>query len=126
MLKKHFVYLLASTTTKRTYVGYTVNIARRLRQHNGEIKGGAKSTHYGRPWKMICYIAGFPDNTTALQFEWRMHHPPKYLKPKRRRGGYGVDGRIKCIEGVLKLDQFTRKCVPTKDLDLNIVWLEGQ
>jgi len=126
MIKRHYVYLLASTTSRRTYVGYTCNLERRLRQHNGEIKGGAKYTRYGRPWKMICYVDGFPDNTTALQFEWRMHHPPKYLRPKKRRGGYGIEGRVKCLEGILKLDQFTKKSIPTKELDLNIVWLEGK
>ena len=36
---KYYVYLLKSTVSNRTYVGYTVNIKRRLRQHNGEIKG---------------------------------------------------------------------------------------
>ena len=124
MSKSHYVYLLASMTTRRTYIGYTCNLTRRLRQHNGEIQGGAKYTRYGRPWKMICYVAGFPDNVTALQFEWRMHHPPRYLKPKRRRGGYGVDGRVHCMRGVLALDQFTKKCVPSRDLTLDIVWLE--
>lgn len=124
MSKSYFVYLLTSLTTRRTYVGYTVNLARRLRQHNGEIKGGAKYTRYGRPWKMVCYVAGFPDNITALQYEWRVHHPPKCLRPKRRKGCYGVDGRVKCMIGVLDLESFTKKCVPRKELDLNIVWIE--
>jgi len=124
MSRFHFVYLLASTTSRRTYVGYTVNLARRLRQHNGEIKGGAKYTHRGRPWRMICYVAGFPDNVTALQYEWRVHHPPKYLRPTRRKGGYDVDGRVKCMRGILELDQFTKRCVPRKELDLDIIWVE--
>ena len=38
------VYLLKNTHTKYTYLGVTNNSKRRIRQHNGEIKGGAKYT----------------------------------------------------------------------------------
>jgi len=38
-----FVYLLVSSDNA-TYVGATVDIERRLRQHNKEIKGGAHAT----------------------------------------------------------------------------------
>ncbi len=34
------------------YVGKTTNIKKRLRQHNGEIKGGAKYTSGRRPVKL--------------------------------------------------------------------------
>ena len=54
---------------KKTYVGATINPDHRLRQHNGEISGGAKATH-GRKWKRKFLIGGFTDERTALQFEW--------------------------------------------------------
>ena len=38
-----FVYMLESSDGA-TYIGATVDLNRRLRQHNGEIKGGAKRT----------------------------------------------------------------------------------
>ena len=38
-----FVYLL-ECTDNATYVGATVDVDRRLRQHNKEIKGGAHAT----------------------------------------------------------------------------------
>ena len=38
-----YVYLLVSTSGN-TYVGATVDLNRRLRQHNKEIKGGAVAT----------------------------------------------------------------------------------
>ena len=38
-----FVYLLECTDNS-TYVGATVDVDRRLRQHNKEIKGGAHAT----------------------------------------------------------------------------------
>lgn len=38
------VYLLFNTHSKYTYLGVTNNSEKRIRQHNGEIKGGAKYT----------------------------------------------------------------------------------
>ena len=43
-MKDYIVYLLINTKNKYTYVGITNNLIRRLRQHNKEIKGGAKYT----------------------------------------------------------------------------------
>ena len=53
-MNNYIVYLLINTNTKHTYLGITNNSARRIRQHNGEIKGGAKYTHAkkcGGIWK---------------------------------------------------------------------------
>jgi predicted GIY-YIG superfamily endonuclease len=66
-------YLLLSYNKKakrKVYCGYTIDVIRRLRQHNGLILGGAKRTRKGRPWNLICYVTGFPDSRTALQFEY--------------------------------------------------------
>ncbi len=68
-----FVYLL-ECTDNATYVGATVDVDRRLRQHNKEIKGGAHATGVkvaaGKSWTRACYVSGFPDWSSALQFEW--------------------------------------------------------
>lgn len=40
----YIVYLLTNTCNNRTYLGITNNSNRRIRQHNCEIKGGAKYT----------------------------------------------------------------------------------
>lgn len=62
--------MLASTDGARTYVGATVNPARRLRQHNGELAGGARATK-GRQWTRVYLIGGFAEERAALRFEWR-------------------------------------------------------
>src|SRR5437762_13231235 len=84
--KKYYVYVLESeNNSKRTYVGYTNNLQRRIRQHNGDLKsGGARYTKYNRPWKYVCHISGSPEwfnETRALQLEWCLH---KIRTVKRR------------------------------------------
>lgn len=81
----HVCYILRSTISDRIYIGYTVDFNRRLRQHNGEIAGGAKKTCKHRPWVPLCVISGFYDNSTALRFEFRLQHygrkPAKITAP---------------------------------------------
>ncbi|XP_024019556.1 structure-specific endonuclease subunit slx1 isoform X1 [Morus notabilis] len=69
------VYLIISTNTPiKTYVGVTTSFSRRLKQHNGELKGGAKATRSGRPWICACLIEGFKDQSEASEFEakWKI------------------------------------------------------
>ncbi|XP_024525304.1 structure-specific endonuclease subunit SLX1 homolog [Selaginella moellendorffii] len=63
-------YLLLSADCKRTYVGITRNVHRRLRQHNGELVGGSKSGRVGRPWRLICTVRSFDTRSEASQFEY--------------------------------------------------------
>ena len=42
--KDYIVYLLKNTKHKYTYLGVTNNSEKRIQQHNGKIKGGAKYT----------------------------------------------------------------------------------
>ncbi|KAK4285443.1 hypothetical protein QN277_002138 [Acacia crassicarpa] len=64
------VYLIIATSPPiKTYVGVTTNFTRRLKQHNGEIKGGAKASRAGRPWVCACVICGFTDRSEACIFE---------------------------------------------------------
>jgi structure-specific endonuclease subunit SLX1 len=66
------VYLLATVEPPtKTYVGATIDVDRRLRQHNGELSGGAKATStIPGGWYRVCYVKGFADNHEALRFEW--------------------------------------------------------
>jgi len=72
--KPWYCYMLASTDGAKTYVGATTDPDRRLRQHNGEISGGAHATK-GRKWNRQFLIGGFTCERLALKFEWRW----KYL-----------------------------------------------
>lgn len=48
-----YLYILQSERTRRYYIGSTENIARRLREHNGELPSLSRTTLAGRPWKLI-------------------------------------------------------------------------
>ena len=86
------VYCLATVNTPiLTYIGATVDGDRRLRQHNGELVGGAKATHK-RPlgWYRVCYVRGFSTWNAALSFEWHWKRFSKGVKGDalvRRQGG---------------------------------------
>lgn len=64
-----WVYILQSDKTGLTYTGATTDLRRRLRQHNGEIVGGARSTFRGRPWKVL-HLEGPLGKVEALQREF--------------------------------------------------------
>ena len=70
--KEWFVYLLATVQPPtKTYVGATVDPDRRLRQHNGALKGGARATsRVPGGWYRVCYLKGFESKRDALRFEW--------------------------------------------------------
>lgn len=57
------------------YVGFTVDPPHRIKQHNGEIVGGAFMTHSKRPWEMTIVVYGFQTRQLALRFEWTWQHP---------------------------------------------------
>ena len=51
------------------YVGLTVDVHRRLRQHQGEIKGGAKSTKKNRPWSLEAVYGPYLGRSDATKAE---------------------------------------------------------
>ena len=63
------IYVLYSARRNRTYVGIAVDLPRRLRQHNGDVAGGAKSTRAGRPWTLARTIGPVRDRSVAQQLE---------------------------------------------------------
>ena len=80
----YLCYLIANPTFTRTYAGSTNNLTRRLRQHDGELVGGAKATRGFAPCQLWCVIRGFGTNKrAALQVEWRL----KSHGRQRRRFG---------------------------------------
>ena len=79
------LYVLVSTTRNRTYVGITLDLERRLQQHNGEAPGGAASTRSGRPWTLGAVYGPYADRAEASRAE-------RALKARRGPARLGWDG----------------------------------
>jgi structure-specific endonuclease subunit SLX1 len=95
-----YVYLLESSSGA-TYVGATVDPDRRLRQHNGELKGGARATAMkcakGETWKRVCMVGPF-GKIEALRFEWRW----KFVS--RKQTGRPLEKRWKALQEMVGED----------------------
>ncbi|CAH8282226.1 unnamed protein product [Eruca vesicaria subsp. sativa] len=103
-------YILTSLSPRHkghTYIGFTVNPKRRIRQHNGEITSGAYRTKKKRPWEMVLCIYGFPTKVSALQFEWAWQHPRESLAVREAAAAFksisGLASNIKLAYTMLSL-----------------------
>ncbi|KAB1224942.1 Structure-specific endonuclease subunit slx1 [Morella rubra] len=78
------VYLIISTNAPiKTYVGVTTDFQRRLKQHNGELRGGAKASRAGRPWMCACIVRGFKDQSGVCEFESKWKSFSRKMPRKR-------------------------------------------
>ena len=96
-------YLLCTPDRKHTYIGATLDPDRRLRQHNGDIKGGAKATRKCREWQTVLRVSPFPEQRDALQFEWMW---------KRRSRRQSVEGKIACARKIIHEGHSTSRSLP--------------
>ena len=103
----HYCYIVRIKGKDRTYVGYTVEPKRRIRQHNGIIKGGAKATSISNQWEFLAILTSqsplFTKNV-ALSVEWHLKHADGKRKtsPLYR----GVQGKLRSIIEVLNRYSF--------------------
>ena len=54
------------------YVGCTTDVKRRIRQHNGEIKGGGKYTATKRPWALEAVYGPYQGRSNAMKAEYAL------------------------------------------------------
>lgn len=108
-----YVYFIESTLGS-TYIGATVNLERRIRQHNKEIKGGATATSIkvlrGEKWNYVCHVENFPTYNEALKFEWRWKLISRQLQ-KKNPNQCAKDKRLEALKILLELDKPTTKAM---------------
>jgi predicted GIY-YIG superfamily endonuclease len=106
-MKKYYCYLLTDEFNN-TYIGITNNLTKRLRQHNGEISGGAKYTTRSNSWKYDTVIGHFKTLSKVLRFEWywkhRLNGNNKWVRNKS-----GMDQKIKRLNELLTQDEWKNK-----------------
>ena len=108
--RDYYVYLLESSNGA-TYVGATVDIDKRLRQHQGEIVGGAKYTtgkvQQGHTWQRVMYLSGFPTWQAALQCEWRWKQLTRKESVK-----HPLQRRLRALHKLRALPRSTSQAIP--------------
>ena len=124
----YYVYFIQSTNGS-TYIGATVNLDKRIRQHNKEIKGGATATsikvNQGEAWSYVCYVENFPSWNEALKFEWRWKQISRQIqknKPKQKP----IERRLEALDNLLKLDKPTSKAELYSNWEIppNVIYIE--
>ena len=107
-------YVIWHEACGATYAGVSPDVHRRLRQHNGELVGGAKyTTARGPGWRHVCFVRGFRTKQEVLQFEWAVKH-----EPPRRKGG--LEARIKKLTATLNRARWTSNAPPAADVALRV------
>jgi len=99
-MSNYIIYLLYNTKNNNTYIGITNNKERRIRQHNGELVGGAKYTHIKKGDGEWLYYGWIQSNTMliknrALSLEKKIKIASKKMK------GYPIEKRISAIYQIL-------------------------
>ncbi|KAK8763878.1 hypothetical protein V5799_033516 [Amblyomma americanum] len=117
-------YLLYCTNPKykgHTYIGFTVDPNRRIKQHNKGLKaGGAWRTSRKGPWDMALIVHGFPNEISALRFEWAWQHPER----SRRLNHVGAKLRKESrFAYAFRVVSHMLRAVPWVRLPLTIQWL---
>jgi len=102
----YIVYLLTHSNSNKTYIGITNNPERRIRMHNGEIKGGARYTTMnlnGGRWDYYGFILNL-SKSIALSIETRIH-----IHSRKSSGKTPLEKRINYINRLLDKDEYKNK-----------------
>ena len=103
------VYILQNG--KSLYVGATIDLSHRIRQHNGELSGGAHRTSTKGPgWVCLLYVQGFQSRTESLQFEYA-------LKREAKHHGYSTQARKRAVHALLSQEHWTSRPLEAVTVD---------
>jgi predicted GIY-YIG superfamily endonuclease len=110
--KQNYCYILYNRCSNKTYVGYTNNPKRRIRQHNGELSGGARYTTSAianspvvNPWDFAVIITTSDafEKRTALSLEWYI----KYVSRKAHLKKGTLLNRLNALVTCLMMEKYS-------------------
>ena len=119
------VYCLATPDAQCSYVGVTSDVAHRLRQHRGEIQGGAVATSRDGEridWRLVCVLRGFLTRRHALQFEWRAHRGGLKRRRKFPMTHVPLPQRLLHLARTRTWDRVTTTAPAKSDYALRVEW----
>ena len=115
MSNSYFVYILQCKDGSY-YTGITKDVERRIRQHNGEIRGGAKYTRGKRPCKLIVKSIEM-SKSQALKLEHQIKKLPKAKKVERLKN-FSLKSNL---YQKVKEEKLLKKCVCCSTTE-NLTW----
>ena len=125
----HACYLVGSLDPARkgrSYVGFTVNPERRIRQHNGVLAAGARYTRRLRPCEMVLLVHGFPSKVQALQFEWAWQKPALSRAVREAAARLKVSDRSSSLVNKTRLVMAMLHVSPWNNLPLRVHFLNPE
>ena len=103
MSNNYIIYLLVNSENTCTYIGITNNKERRIRQHNGDLVGGAKYTKLKKGdgyWSYYGWIEGNLEKRRALSLEKKIQ-----IKSRKMKGKTPLERRLNTINFFLEENQ---------------------
>jgi putative endonuclease len=103
-MSNYIIYLLFNTANNNTYIGITTNKERRIRQHNGELVGGAKYTKLQKKtgeWKFYGWLKLIDPNeilivNRALSLEKKIK-----IRSRKSKAKLPLEKRLDAINSIL-------------------------
>ncbi|GGW73055.1 GIY-YIG nuclease family protein [Alishewanella tabrizica] len=79
MIEQQWFLYMVRTANGQLYTGISIDPLRRLRQHQGELAGGAKALRGKGPLALV-YQHAYADRSTASKAEYRLKKQSKAAK----------------------------------------------
>jgi len=102
-MTSYIVYLLVNSVNNCTYIGITNNKERRIRQHNGELVGGARYTtklNNKGIWKYYGWLESIEDEliiNRALSLEMKVK-----IRSRKSKSKLPLEKRLDAINSLLE------------------------
>lgn len=107
MNNNYIIYLLYNTSSRCTYVGMTNNQIRRIRQHNGDLVGGAKYTKMKKgdgEWKYYGWIKSKDDYILEKRIALSLEKKIQILS-RKISGKTPIERRLNAINKIISDNQ---------------------